>query len=261
MTALTSSAVRLPYAEHGDADGIPVILLHGYSDSHRSFEPLQAELPADIRAIAVTERGHGDAPTPHDGYDAPQMAADVVALLDHLGIERAVVVGHSMGSIVATRFALDAPERVAGLVLMGSRPSFGDLDELYEEVEAIGDGVDPEFIREFQLSTLNHPVPDAFLDMVCAESAKLPVHVWKAVAAAALRIDHAPELGQITAPTLIAWGEKDAFALREHQDALMRGIPGARFVVYEGAGHAFHWEDPAAFARDLVPFVREVAAA
>src|SRR5439155_713278 len=82
-------------------------------------------LPASVRAYAVTQRGHGDAPRPDGGYDVEQLARDVVAFIDDAGIERAVVAGHSMGSVVATRLALDAPARVAALVLMGARPRSG----------------------------------------------------------------------------------------------------------------------------------------
>ena len=122
----TAPSVRLPVIEHGDPDGVPVVLLHGLSDSGRSFEPLLPHLPPSLRVLAMTLRGHGDAPKPEDGYGAEQMAADVVAILDDADVDRAVVAGHSMGSIIATRLALDAPERVAGLVLMGAKPTFDD---------------------------------------------------------------------------------------------------------------------------------------
>src|SRR5689334_1536367 len=166
----TTPTLQLPYAEHGAAGGTPVVFLHGYSDSHPSFARLMAQLPDEIHAYAVTVRGHGDAPKPEGGYDATQMARDVIDFLDQRGIERAVVAGHSMGSVLATRIALDAPERVAGLVLMGSRPSFTGLDELFDEVAAMGEAVDYEFAEAFQLSTLARPIPDGMLEEVSAES-------------------------------------------------------------------------------------------
>src|SRR5438094_6497416 len=164
------------------------------------------------------------------------------------------------GSVVATRLALDAPARVAGLVLMGARPTFRDLDDLYAEIEAFGDAVDPGWVREFQLSTLARPVPAEWLDMVVEESLKVPARVWKALVEPTLRADHAGELGRISAPVLLAWGDQDGIARRADQDEPLRLIPGARLVVYEGGGHAFHWDNPAAFARDLSAFVGEVVA-
>jgi pimeloyl-ACP methyl ester carboxylesterase len=74
----------LPYVEQGDADGVPVVLLHGVTDSWRSFEPVLPHLPDSIRAIAVTQRGHGDAPKPESGYLIEDLAGDVVALMDEL---------------------------------------------------------------------------------------------------------------------------------------------------------------------------------
>src|SRR5919202_257834 len=260
--AARAGAVRLPVIARGDADGVPLVLLHGLSDSGPSFEPLLAHLPPSIRALAVTLRGHGDAPKPAGGYGVEQLAADVVRVLDDAGVEGAVVAGHSMGSIVATRLALDAPERVAGLVLMGAKPTYDDraLDDLYSLFAGLEDPVDPAFVREFQESTLARPVPPGLLDAVVAESLKLPARVWHALIGPTLCADHSAELGRIAAPALVAWGDRDEIALRADQDALVEAIPGARLVVYEGGGHAFHWEDPAAFAGDLVAFVDEVVA-
>jgi non-heme chloroperoxidase len=119
MTALTvkraalSTGVRLPYVDAGDPDGIPVLLLHGWTDSWRSFETVLGHVPADIRAIAVTQRGHGNADRPQDGYAPRDLAADAAALLDALEIDRAVVAGHSMSAWVAERLALEDSARPA----------------------------------------------------------------------------------------------------------------------------------------------------
>jgi pimeloyl-ACP methyl ester carboxylesterase len=249
--------VRLPVVESGDPDGTPVVFLHGLSDSWRSFEPVLAHLPSSLRMLAVTMRGHGDAPKPEEGYGVKQLAADVVAVLDRLGVERAIVAGHSMGSIVAIRLALDAPERVAGLVLMGARPSFADLDELYAAMERFEDPVDPAFVREFQESTVARPALPGVIDTAVEESLKLPARVWQALIGPTLSVDHTAELGRIAAPTLVAWGDRDEIAGAVDQDVLGEAIPDARLVVYRGGGHAFHWEDPAAFARDLAAFVSD----
>jgi pimeloyl-ACP methyl ester carboxylesterase len=251
-----STAVRLPVVEHGRRDGIPVVLLHGLSDSLHSFEPLFPYLPPSLRTLALTQRGHGDAPKPHDGYSAEQMAADVLRAMDDAGVVRAVVAGHSMGSIVASRLALDAPDRLAGLVLMGAKPTFNvpELEELFEVFGALEDPVDPAFVREFQESTLARPVAPDFLDAVVAESLKLPARVWRSLVESALRADHSARLGRISVPTLVAWGDRDDVAVRADQDALIAAIPSTWFALYEGAGHAFHWEDPATFAHDLTTF-------
>ena len=155
----------------------------------RSFEPLLGHLPDGIRAHALTVRGHGDAPQAGRGLRRREPVGDVVAYLDEAGIERAIVAGHSMGSILATSLALDAPERVSGLVLMAGKPTYGDpaLDPIYDEVRAFGEQVDPAWVRGFQESTLARPVPDAFLELVVEESLKLPARVWQALIDPTLR--------------------------------------------------------------------------
>ena len=159
-----------------------------------------------------------------------------------------------MGSILATSLALDAPERLSGLVLMAGKPTYGDpaLDPLYDEVRAFGEQVDPAWVRGFQESTLARPVPDAFLDLVVEESMKLPARVWQGLIDPTLRVDRSQRLGEIGVPVLLAWGDADEIATREDQVALLEALPDARLHVYPGGGHAFHWEEPAVFARDLV---------
>jgi pimeloyl-ACP methyl ester carboxylesterase len=112
--------VRLPYVESGDRDGTPVLMLHGLGDSQRSFEPVLPHLPSWIRAIAATQRGHGDAAKPVAGYRLEHYVGDALALLDRLRIDRAVVVGHSLGAWVAERLAIEHPGRVGGLLLTGA---------------------------------------------------------------------------------------------------------------------------------------------
>ncbi len=110
--------VKLPYVEQGDPSGVPMILLHGYTDSWRSFEPVLPHLPESIHAFALTQRDNGDADRPATGYRTPDFAADVAAFTDALGLGPAVVVGSSMGSTNTQRFAIDYPERVLASCLL-----------------------------------------------------------------------------------------------------------------------------------------------
>src|SRR5215218_6719007 len=190
MTSLhTAQAVRIdddleiPYLEQSHPYGVPVVLLPGLTDSHRSYEPVLAELPHSIRAIAITARGHGDAGKPEGGYDAARMAADVVHVMDALGIERAIVAGHSMGSWTAQRVAATYPERVLGAVLLGAFADFGgkpDMQALLAEFDELGDPIDPAYARAWQDSTMALPAPESFMEMVVEETCKPPAHVWRA---------------------------------------------------------------------------------
>ena len=115
-----STGVRLRYREQGDPAGRPVILIHGITDSWFSFSRVLPGISKAHRVYALDLRGHGDSDRPAEGYSPRDMAGDVVAFMDALGIRRATLVGHSMGSFVAQQAALAVPERVAGLVLIGS---------------------------------------------------------------------------------------------------------------------------------------------
>jgi pimeloyl-ACP methyl ester carboxylesterase len=256
------SGVTLPYVEQGQTSGVPVLLLHGVTDSLRSFEPVLPLLPGWMHVFALTQRGHGDASRPATGYRLRDFAADVAAFMDALRLRSAIVVGHSLGASVAQRFATDYPDRTRGLVLAGAFPSFrdnGTVADFWEsEVSRLSDPIAPEFVRDFQKSALAGPVSADLLETVVAESLKVPASVWKATFAALLNEDTVQELDTITAPTLLVWGSKDAFCTRGDQDTLLEAIPGARLAVYSGAGHAVHWEEPDRFVADLTTFVRLV---
>ncbi len=126
------SGVKLPYVEQGDPTGVAVLLLHGVTDSWHSFELVLPHLPDWIHAIALTQRGHGDADRHASGYRTRDFAADVAAFVDAVGLGPAIVVGHSMGGTNAQRFAIDHPERALGIVLAGSFASFSDNPAVME---------------------------------------------------------------------------------------------------------------------------------
>jgi non-heme chloroperoxidase len=268
VTAMTvarlplATGVTLEYVERGDPKGAPVIFLHGVTDSWRSFDPMLPHLPASIRAIAVTQRGHGGSSRP-DTYRYTDFSADVAALLDALDIRSAVIVGHSMGSLVAQRFAIDHPDRTAGLVLLGALPTIKghpDVQALWDAALAtLTDPVDPALAREFQVSTLAQPIAPALLDTFVAESLKVPARVWKATFREFLDTDFSPEIARVAAPTLVIWADQDGFSRRQERDALAAGIRGAVVKDYHGAGHAMHWEEPARVARDVAEFVTGLA--
>ena len=119
-TVTVEGGLTLSYAVQGERDGPVLLLLPGPTDSWRSYEPVLEGLPPSIRAIAVSQRGHGDSDKPPAGYRVEDFAADVVPFLDALGIERAVLAGHSGSCLIVRRVAIDSPERVAGLVRLAT---------------------------------------------------------------------------------------------------------------------------------------------
>jgi pimeloyl-ACP methyl ester carboxylesterase len=253
-----ATGVRLRYAELGDSSAPPMILLHGYTDSWFSYSRVLPLLAARHHVFALDQRGHGDSDRPTRGYALDDFAADVVAFMDARGIRRAVVVGHSLGSVVAQHVVRAAPERVTRLVLVGSTTQLRNpaVLELEQAVRALSDPVPSAFARDFQASTVHRPIPDAFMARVVSESLKLPARTWQQVMTGMLTaqpLAHAPARAP-RVPTLVVWGDRDAIFPRSEQQALIRLLPPATLTVYAGTGHAPHWEEPERFARDVLQF-------
>jgi pimeloyl-ACP methyl ester carboxylesterase len=255
------SGVTLEVTEAGG--GPAVLFLHGITDSWRSFELLLPLLPDDLRLVMPSQRGHGGSDKPRGGYTIDQLAADAAALLDALGIERATVVGHSMGSQVAQTLAAAEPERVERLVLIGSATSFvtPELREFARALDELRDPVPTEVARDFQVSTIHKPIPEELLATFVGESLKVPAHVWQQAMRGVLEFHSAPFLSRLTMPTLIVWGDHDAIVSRSEQESLRQGIGKATLRVFDDTGHAVHWERPERFADELLTFLRGKAPA
>ena len=252
--------VTLEYAEQGDPQGVPVIFLHGVTDSYRSFDPVLPYLPDGVRVFAISQRGHGHSSRPLSGYRFDDFAADLDRFMTALHLPAAIIVGHSLGGMVAQRFAIDHPSRTLGLVLEATFPTLSGhagVQEFWDTALAhLTDPVDEALIREFQQSTLALPIAPSFFETVVEESRKVPAGVWRAVFQECLATDFSGELTRIQAPTLLIFGDRDAYCGPSEVDGLKRGFPHARTVVYPSVGHAVHWEIPERFARDVVNFVQ-----
>ena len=256
-----ATGVTLPYFEIGDPAGLPVVFIHGLTDSHLSYAPMLEAMPQNYRMFAITMRGHGDATKPERGYAPEDMAADVAAFLDAQGIERAVIVGHSMGSLVTRAFAHAYPKRVLGLGLLGAFASLhanAAVEEVFQAVDALGDEIPDDFAREWQQGSLGTPVPDDFFEMVIEETKKAPVHVFRDALAGLMARDRTFTGAGSLVPTLIIWGDKDTFCTRADQDTLVGAFRNSRLVIYHGIGHAVHWELPVRAATDIAVWLKTV---
>jgi pimeloyl-ACP methyl ester carboxylesterase/tetratricopeptide (TPR) repeat protein len=248
-----ATGITMSYVESGPADGPPLILVHGFSDSSVSYSRVLPLIDKRFHIYAIDQRGHGDSDRPSDGYDMSNFAADIVAFMDAKGIKSATLVGHSMGSFVTMQTALDAPNRVEKIVLIGTASNANNpaVKGLMAEVNKLTDPVPSEFAREFQVSTSSPSLPAAFIDAVVSESLKLPAFVWKKALAGVMASNYQPKLKKITVPVTIFWGEKETVFLRDEQEILTKALPNAQLVIYPNSGHSPHWEEPEKFAGDL----------
>ena len=257
-TIRLSTGPQLHYAEQGDADGEPIVLLHGWPDSWFSFSRVLPLLPRRLHVFVLDQRGFGDSERPASGYEIDQFAADTVAFLDALSIERAAIVGHSFGSFVTRCVALSRPERVSRMALIGTAvsaaaPVVVDVQGMMRDLH---DPVPVEFAREFQSGTAYAPLPAPFFERIVAESLKLPARLWREILDALIAYDDASRLTRIAVPTLLIYGEHDALFSREDQDRLVGAIAGAKLNVYAETGHCPNWERPERVATDLDAFLQ-----
>jgi len=247
--------IKINFVMQGDKSGIPVIFLHGYVDSWRSYVGVLSEFSRTRCAVALDLRGHGDSDKPRRNYSIEDFMQDIIMFMDALGYKRADIVGHSMGSFIAQALAANYPEYVERLVLISSAPSARNntlLKAVWPIVEALQDPIDRNFVADFQTPSV--PLAKVIMDMIISESMKVPAHVWKAALSGLLEADHIAILHKIAAHTLILWGNKDEIFTRSEQDALLSQIRYSSLKEYDG-GHALHWEKPKEIAADIKAFL------
>ena len=264
-TVSLSTDVTLHYAERGDRKGEAIVFLHAYTDSWFAFSRVLHLLSPSYHAFAPDERGHGDSDKPECCYTVDDFTADVDAFMDEVGIDEATLVGDSSGGMIAQRVALDYPHRVSRLVLMGSPTTLLHNEavmEAGEQMRALEDPISPEFVREFVEGMIHHPVPEEFLKITVSEGLKVPSRVWRGYyEGVVLTTDDRARLGEIGAPTLILWGERDAVLPREEQERRAAAIPNATLRIYPDTGHLVHWERPEWVVRDLEAFIEDTGCA
>jgi pimeloyl-ACP methyl ester carboxylesterase len=249
-----SNGITMHYAAQGPATGPALVMLHGFSDSWFSFSRVLPLMPPELRIVAPDLRGHGDSERPATGYRLDDLADDVVRMMDALEIPKAVLVGHSMGSFVARRVFELVPQRVSRLVLVGSATIANNegVRELARAVNELTDPVDATFVREFQLSTINAPVPEPFLEAIIANSRRMPAAVWKAILQGLL--EYEPTVTNPEIRTLVLGGRQDAIFSATEQMVLARQFPRGELHLIDGVGHTLHWEQPQTFVSALTRF-------
>ncbi|MEM9660108.1 MAG: alpha/beta fold hydrolase, partial [Planctomycetota bacterium] len=211
------------------------------------------EWSKQFRCLFADNRGVGLSDKPPGPYTSEMMAADYLGLMDHLGIEQAQVVGVSMGSIIAQQLLLKHPSRFSSAVLMCPWARCDRYaTSVFEHMKRIKARLTPaEFMEYIQLLIFTKPAWDddqQYRGMVEArnlaaiDETPQPLHGLEAQAAACINHSVLDELHRIRCPTLVIGGADDIFTPRWMAEEIAERIPGAELHLYEGAGHAFHWE-------------------
>ncbi|MBY5868654.1 alpha/beta hydrolase [Rhizobium leguminosarum] len=241
--------------------GPVLLLLHGYSDSSRSFSLLEPWLSA-YRLVMPDLPGHG-ASAAGSGLVVGDFADDVAALVGALGIDRCLVVGHSMGAMIGMTLAARMPETVGALVLISGtlRPAFPKDDPVTEGILGLRDPINPAdpFFDLWHAGP--HPVDRSFLDPLSHEAAAIPTSIWQGILGAFSRLDLTRTASRISVPVLCLAGSEDTLFDVDHRRALAAALQDAKTVLLDGFGHNPHWEDPEQVALHVERFLQGVLVA
>ena len=256
--------IALAYTDQGR--GEPVVLLHAFPQNRAMWGHQVEALSKTHRVIAPDFRGFGASDAPPGHYTLDQFADDVAGLLDHLAIRRAVVAGLSMGGYTLFAFYRKHPDRVKGLVLADTRAQ-ADTEEgragrhaMAQTARDKGAGA----VADIMLPKLLSPValqtrPD-LVQRVRATVEQTPVNgIVGALMAMAGRPDSVPLLAKIACPTLVIAGELDGPTPPSDGKLMAGRIPGARLEIIPQAGHLANLEQPEAFNRALLDFLKEIS--
>lgn len=239
--------IALHHREAGS--GTPLLLLHGFPFTSASFAPQLEAPPKGARVIAPDHRGFGQSPLGEGPATMEAMADDALALLDGLGIQRAVVGGVSMGGYVALALLRRDPGRVAALALMDTQALPDDAagkekretsakDVLANGVGAFVDGMLPKLFAQGTPKEVRAPIEAQM------RGAK-PEAVAAALRGMALRTDTREVLSRYAGPLLVVVGEHDAITPPERARQLAELVKGSTLLEVKGAGHLAHLEQPA----------------
>ena len=265
----TGENVDLHYVDLGQ--GRPVVLIHGWPLSHKSWEYQLAELPKHgLRVIAYDRRGFGESSKPWNGYDYDSLADDLHALLEHLDVKDAVLVGFSMGGGEVARYiGRHGQSRIGAVALVsavtpyllktadnGNGVDKSVFDEMVEGLVEDRPGFLEGFGKKFfGVGLLSHPVSSATLQwaqgMALPASPKATVDCVRAFSETDFRAD----LAKITVPTLIIHGTGDeTVPPAASGDAAAKALPSAEYKRYDGAPHGLFVTHKDQLNADLIAF-------
>jgi len=190
-----------------------------------------------------------------------QLADDVNAFMDAIGLTSAVLLGSSSGGYVAQQVAVGRPHRVRGLVLVGSPRSLRGRPPFADEVDRLTDPLDRAWVRaSLEWFPRFHEIPRWYVEDRINDGLRMPANVWRNTLIGLSTAVPPTEMGMITAHTLIIRGERDNLLVQQDQEALAAAIPNSRLVVYDNTGHLVLWEQPQRVAGDLIDFVTRLSA-
>ena len=258
MPVATVNGVNLAYVVKGR--GAPLVAMHGFSNSIYTWEPVMDAFSRRFQAFAYDHRGHGGSSKRQGPFTIETLAQDLLALLNFWGLDRVHLMGHSMGGRVALWFALEHPERVDSLMLVGSSAAApeGDMRQRFEFLRklALDEGMEAVLASEEMRATL----PREYIEGASAEVFRrrflknTPADYAAAADAILQTPDMTGRLGEIQAPTWVCVGEKDAGSMA-FGEMFEERIPNCVRTIIPACGHFPMQDAPEAFCAAFDDFV------
>lgn len=252
-------SVRVAWERRGT--GVPVVLVHGLGYARWGWEPVADRLAERFEVVLLDNRGIGASDTPPGPYTAAEMAGDVRSVLDEAGLERAHVLGTSLGGMIAQELALSSPERVDRLVLVCTTPGGQNAAPMPEQTVrliAAAPSLEPSLaLRRFVENALAPDPPEELVERILEHrlATAQTLAAWSAQAAAGMSFDAWDRLAGLRVPTLIVHGTEDVVVDPANAELLAGRIAGARVERFEGCGHLLFWEEPARFVEVVGEFL------
>ena len=256
----------LAFDSWGDPAAMVALLLHGVGGGRAVWGDMvsgtgRAVAAAGWRAVAVDLPGYGDSPA-IDPCDMAGLAASVVATLDALAVDSALLVGHSMGGMVAQEVVARSPQRVGALVLSGTSPAFGKAGGAWQQ-QFLRDRLAPldaggglaALAPALAQGMASPSAPAEAIARCVAVMSRVPEATYRAALHAIVGFDRRADLARITVPTLCLAGADDRNAPPAVMQAMAERIAGAEYECLPGVGHLANMEAPAAFHRALLSFL------
>lgn len=265
MPKIQVNGIELFYEIKGT--GEPLLLIAGFMCDRAYWSLLMPSLITQYRVIRFDNRGIGQSSAPDSPYSIQQMANDAAALLDILGIEKAHVVGHSMGGQIAQELALTHPQKIQSLILLSSfakgNEKFNTIIKTWGDIAA---KLDLELYEKVVLPwifTENFYAIPGMVDQLIEWAINYPfapiAHGLYHQSRAIINHDTTNRLQYIKCPTLVLVGKQDILTPVKFSEQLAQGIPNAELVIIEDGGHSFLIESPESVAQFMLKFLNKIS--
>ncbi len=252
------TAVDCAYSVEGE--GPALFMVHGIDSRRGAWRPLTGILGRHFTCIGYDLRGHGDSPAPAPPYTLDDLVADLEALRERLGVERAHVIGHSLGGMIGPAYARAHPERVLSLGLLST--AAGRTDEDRAKVRAVIAAMEEKGIRQVLDTLVERWFTDAFLearpDAVRArleQVVETPAEVFLSVFRIYAETEMAPWLNEVSAPALVLTGELDGGCNPRLNRFIADELPDSELVILPGLKHSILIEAPEVVAEAVLGFL------